>query len=187
MPVSFVPSARRERRDRLAVRALEQAPLRALDLDQVTQVARVEDELLLAGLVGRAAHRRPHARAGESLDDAEQLERPERLQQQRVGAGGAGDVLDVLHPRQQHDPDRVRVGGGLELPAEGEPVHPGHADVEHDHVRPGGGNPLLGLGGASSLVDVDVDVLEGRPQAGRGTLNRHLPATGASFPPDRNA
>jgi len=130
----------------------------------VTQVACVEDELLLAGLIGRAAHRRPHARSGQSLDDAEQLERTEGLQQQRVGASGSRDLLDVLHPRQQHDPDRARLGAGLELPAEGEPVHSGHADVEHDHVRLGGGDPLLGLGGARGFVDVDLDVLEGGPQ-----------------------
>ena len=96
---------RRERRDGFTVRALQQSALGSLELDEVAEVACVEDELLLAGSVGRAAHGRAHARSGQALDDAEQLERAERLQQQCVGAGGSRDLLDVLHPGQQHDPD----------------------------------------------------------------------------------
>src|SRR6185503_2921291 len=69
----------RKRGDRLAVRTFEQAPLGALDLDEVTQVTRIEDELLLAGAVSRAAHRRRRAGACQALDDTEKLERAERL------------------------------------------------------------------------------------------------------------
>ena len=103
---------------------------------------------------------------GEALDDAEQLERPERLQEQRVGAGRAGHLLHVLHPGQQDDADRARVGAFLQLPAKGEAVHAGHSDVEHDHVRPLGGDPLFGLGRASGLVHVHLDVFKRRAEQG---------------------
>ena len=107
-----------ERRDRFAVRALEQATLGALDLDQVPQVACVEDELLLVGARGGAAHGDTCARPRQALDDAEQLERAKRLRQQSIRAGGSCNILDVLHPGQQHDPDVAPVRSGLELPAE---------------------------------------------------------------------
>ena len=158
------PERARERRHRLLVRALEQPALRALDLDEMAKVAGVEDELLLVGAAVDAAHRRPHAGAREALDDAEQLEWPERLQQQRVRAGCAGHVLHVVHSGQQDDADLARVLARLQLAAEREPVHAGHADVEHDHVRTRRRDPRLGLGGASGLVHLDLDVLEGRPQ-----------------------
>ena len=99
MPVSFVLERARERGDGLAVGALEQPALAALELEQVPEVARVEDELLLVRAPVRRAERHADARAREPLDDAEQLERPERLQEERVGAGCARDVLDVLHAR----------------------------------------------------------------------------------------
>ena len=49
MPVSFVPSAVASADTVSLVRALEQPALRPLDLDEVAQVAGVEDELLLVG------------------------------------------------------------------------------------------------------------------------------------------
>ena len=132
----------------------------------MAEVARIQNELLLAGATLRAPHRSAGDRAGEALDDAEQLERPERLQEQRVRAGGAGHVLHVVHSGQQDDADRARVGALLQLAAEGEAVHARHPDVEHDHVRPLGRDPLFGLGRASGLVHVHLDVLERRAEQG---------------------
>ena len=160
------PQGARESGDRLLVRTLEQTTLRALDLDQVAQVARIQNELLFAGATLRAPHRRAGGGTSEALDDTEQLERPEGLQEQCVRAGGAGNVLHVVHPGEQDDADRARVGAFLQLATEGETVHARHADIEHDHVRPLGGDPLFRLGCASGLVHVDLDVFERRAQQG---------------------
>ena len=160
------PQGARESRDRFLVRTLEQAALGALDLDEVAQVTGVENELLFAGASFRAPHRSAGDRTGEALDHAEQLERPEGLQEQCVRAGGAGHVLHVVHPGEQDDADRARVGAFLQLATEGESVHARHADIEHDHVRPLGRDPLFGLGRASGLVHVDLDVFERRAQQG---------------------
>jgi hypothetical protein len=132
----------------------------------VTQVAGVEHELLFVGAASRPSDRRPHAGSGQALDDAEQLERTERLQEERVGAGGARHLLDVFHPREEDDADATRVLAPLQLAAEREPVHSGHAHVEDDHVRTRGADALLGLGRAPGLVHLDLHVLERRPQQG---------------------
>ena len=76
--------------DGLLVRLLEQLALPALDLDQVAEVARVQQQLLLAR--PRAWPRgtgTPLKPAREPLDDREQLERAERLQHERVGAAAS--------------------------------------------------------------------------------------------------
>ena len=103
---------------------------------------------------------------GQAFDDTEQLERPERLEEQGVRACRAGHVLHVVHAGQQDDADRARVGALLQLATERETVHARHADVEHDHVRPLGRDPLFGLRRASGLVHVDLDVFERRAQQG---------------------
>ena len=156
----------RESGDRLLVRALEQTTLGALELDEVAQVARVENELLFAGAALRAPHRSARRGAREAFDDTEQLERAERLQEQGVRTGGAGNVLHVVHAGQQDDPDRARVGALLQLATERETVHAGHADVEHDHIWPLRRDPLFGLRCAAGLVHVDLDVFERRAQQG---------------------
>ena len=130
----------------------------------MSEVAGIEHEVLLVRPAVRPAERDADTRACQPLDHAEQLQRPERLQQERVRAGGAGDVLDVVHPGQEDDPDRPRPFVGLELPAEREPVDAGQADVEHHHVGTRLRDPLLRLGGAPRLVDVHGDVLERRAQ-----------------------
>ena len=77
------PRRARRCRHRLLAQALSSSPRCALDLDEVTQGR---------GRRGRAAPRpsgrycgasAPHADPRQALDDAEQLEWPERLQQQR--------------------------------------------------------------------------------------------------------
>ena len=59
---------------------------------------------------------------------------------------------------------RARVG--LQPRAEHEPVHAGHADVEHDRVRRALGGRGPGDGRVGGLLDVDVDSLEGRANEG---------------------
>ena len=81
----------------------------------------------------------------------------------------------------------ARVGAGLELPAEREPVHPGHADVEHDHVRLRGGDPLARPRRRSRPRRRRRRRPRTSSAAARGILNRRRPAAGASFPPDRSA
>src|SRR5919204_5250587 len=76
----------RERGHGLVVRALQEMPLPALDLEQVAQVARVEEQLLLRLALARGAERDPVEAAGEALDDREQLERAERLPEKCLGA-----------------------------------------------------------------------------------------------------
>ena len=153
-----------ERRDGLAVGTLDQCALTALQLDQVAQVARVEQELLLVGAAPGAAKRQAHAAACEPLDDRQELERPERLQQQRVGARLAGVVLDVVEAREQDDADVLRRTLALQPTAELDPVDTGQADVEHDDVRPRSRDSPLSLGRVAGVVHVDVHGFEGRPE-----------------------
>ena len=147
----------------------------------MTQVAGVEDELLLVRAAVAAAHRRPHADPRQALDDAEQLEWPERLQQQGQACGAY--ILHVFHPGEEDDADSARVLGRLQLAAEGETVHARHADVEHHHVRTQRGDALLGLGGAACFVHLDPNVLERRPQELAELRHRRRPAAGAFVSP----
>src|SRR5205085_12349273 len=68
-----------ERTDGLAVGRLQQPPLPALELEQVPQVARVEQELLLRPLLPARAERQRVEPGRDALDDREELERAERL------------------------------------------------------------------------------------------------------------
>ena len=89
-----------ERGHRLAVGPLQELPAAALDLEQAAQVVRVQQQLLVR-LRRRAGAERPLVEpAGELLDDAEQLERAERLAQERVGARLPGRLLGLLRPRR---------------------------------------------------------------------------------------
>ena len=86
---SHVPrlERRRKRRHRLEVRVLEKRSLAALDLEQVLEVAGIEQHLFLggAGLAGP-----PGGNAllspGKPFDDREQVEWAERLAHERLGA-----------------------------------------------------------------------------------------------------
>jgi hypothetical protein len=156
----------RERGDGLAVGLLDELPLAALDLEQVAQVAGVEQELLadVAGLA-RGAHRDAEAAPGDALGHAEELERAEGLREEGVGAGEVGrGERPALRAREQDDADVLRRRVVLQAPAVLEPGDPGHHHVEDDHVRPCGGDPLGGLGGIRRLVYLDLETLERRSE-----------------------
>jgi hypothetical protein len=100
----------RERGHRLAVSALEQAPLPTLDLEQVPEVTGVEEELLLRLLLSAGPVRGAMQPAGEALDDRQQLERAERLEHEGVRSDLARDQL-VRDARagEEHDRDVARL------------------------------------------------------------------------------
>ena len=127
----------RQRGDGLLVGVLQQRPLTPLDLKQVAEVARVEEELLLVSLpLGRERRRHRLEAAGQALDDVEELEWAEGLP--HVGVRGrrlAGEREVADRAREEDDGDALRHGVGLHAPAELEPAHPGHAHVEDDRVR----------------------------------------------------
>ena len=78
-----------ERRHCLAVGALDDRALAAFDLQQAAEVLRVQDQLLL-GRAGRRAERPLVQAAGDSLDEVQELQRAERLAQERVRAARPG-------------------------------------------------------------------------------------------------
>jgi len=90
----------RERRDGVAVRALQQRALALLELEQATQVVCVEQQLLVARSARNRAQRALVCAAREALDSREQLERAERLVQERVRARVPLPQLPplLLHP-----------------------------------------------------------------------------------------
>src|SRR5262249_61149909 len=75
-----------ERGDGLVIGTLDQVTLAALDLEQMPEVARVEQELLLRLALLRRSERNPVQAAREPFHDRQQLERAERLAQERIGA-----------------------------------------------------------------------------------------------------
>src|SRR5947207_2557180 len=75
-----------ERADGRAVGVLEQAALRTLELDDPAEVSRVEEELRVVAAVEWDLGERIRAEpAREALDEAEQLQRAERLREVRIG------------------------------------------------------------------------------------------------------
>ena len=155
-----------ERGDGLPVGLLNERALRALDLQQVAQVARVQEQLLpFAADLLRRAERNAVETSREPLDHGEQLERAEGLRHERLGAGGVrGDARATLGTGEQDDGDATRLDVRLQLTAELEPVHAGHHDVEHDHVGRIRADQLARLDGSGRLDDVDVEDVEGRAQ-----------------------
>jgi hypothetical protein len=155
----------RKRRDRLLVGLLEEDSLPPLDLEEMPEVARVEEELLLGPLLLRRPERDAVQAARKTLDDRQQLEWAERLADERIGACLSGlGLRPALGPGEEHDRDPARLDGRLELAAVLEPGHAGHRDVENDHVGlapvdPGPGGPHVG-----GLFHVDVPYLEGRAE-----------------------
>src|SRR6478735_6920440 len=82
----------REGRHRLQVGTLQQLALPALDLEQVAQVARVEEQLFLGPCrpLLRRTERDAVEAAGETLGDGEQLERAEGLPDERIRSDALG-------------------------------------------------------------------------------------------------
>src|SRR5215204_2610101 len=154
-----------ERRDRLLVGVLEEVPLAPLDLEQMTKVACVKEQLLLRCSILRGPERHAVETARETLDGREQLERAERLQEEGIGAARSPvDVTGAVRSGEENDLD---IGGGrvlLQLATVGETTLAGHLDVEHDHVRMVALHMRRSLLGAPRLGDLHVDDLEGGPQ-----------------------
>src|SRR5438067_9190336 len=91
----------RERGDGLSVGALEQNALAPLELEQVAQVTGVEQNLLVRLPPLRCPERDAVETPGQALDDRKQLERAERLQQERVGPGFHALGLGALGAGEQ--------------------------------------------------------------------------------------
>ena len=93
----------RERGDGLPVRPLQELLPAALDLEQAAQVVRVQQQLLVPGRGSRGPERPLVEAAGEALDDREQLERAERLAQERIRARAPRRLLGLLAGSGQED------------------------------------------------------------------------------------
>jgi hypothetical protein len=155
----------RERDDGVAIRILEQPALAALDLEQVAQVARVEDELLVIVARMLRTKRNSEQAADETLDDREQLERAERFRQDGVRARLTRDDL-VDRPSEQNDGNRARAFVGLETAAEVDPALARHVHVEHDRVGDLALEERRRVRGILGLVDLDLERVEGCPKQG---------------------
>ncbi len=118
----------RKRGDRLEIRVLKELALAALDLEQMAQVARVQEHLLVRGARPLHASRGGTAAAGQPFDDREQVERAERLPDERLGAGAlrAPRLLGV-GAGEQHDRNQLRLLVALQPRAELGSAHAGHA------------------------------------------------------------
>ena len=136
----------------------------ALDVEHVPKVARIEHELLVGRLRAArpARHRRP---PGDALHDGEQVERAERLvdERSRTRALRAPRLLRI-GAGQEHDRDVLRPLLRLQPLAELGAAHPGHAQVEDDHVGAAPADARLRLEAGLRLVDRDVRALEGRAE-----------------------
>src|SRR5439155_21994458 len=82
----------REGRHCLHVGVLQQLALASLDLKEVTEIARVQQQLLLRPVAAfrRRAERDAVQTAGKPVRDGQELERTERLAYERVGPGTLG-------------------------------------------------------------------------------------------------
>ena len=157
----------RERRHRLQVRTLQQLPLSPFELEQMAEVAGVEEQLFLraAGAFSRSTERHSVQAARQALGHGQQLERAERLPHERVGSDTLrGRARAAGRAGEQDDRDVAGLRVGLELRAQLEPGRAGHVHVEHDHVRPCGTNAPARRFGAVSFNDIDVRDFERRPQ-----------------------
>src|SRR3954466_8192715 len=92
-----------ERADRLLVGDLDQLPLAALELEQAAEVVGVEEQLLLGPLVGHQPEGPLEEAAGELLDERQEIERAERLLQERLRACLQRGGLARVAAREDHD------------------------------------------------------------------------------------
>ncbi|MDQ3993543.1 MAG: hypothetical protein M3265_01950 [Actinomycetota bacterium] len=133
----------------------------------MTEVARVEQELLFGLPLLRRPKRDPVKPTREPFDDAEELKRTEGLPDEGVRAGRvAVRLCAVVGTRQEDDRDVPRPRACLELAAVHEAVHARHADVEEDRIGSRSFEDPVRLGRALRLVHDDVDHLERRPNEG---------------------
>ncbi len=141
--------------DRLAVRHLEQLVLALADRDQPAQVSHDGRILAACCLVERVDPE-------QALEQAQQLQRIERLGEESLGADG--ERRDAGLARAADDDDRHVAGArALAQPlAVEEAVDTWKADVEHDRVGKLGGNDLLGLDDVTRFAHLDPLELERR-------------------------
>src|SRR5205807_3194935 len=88
-----------ERNDRLSVRMLEETPLSPLRLDKPTEIARIDEQLFRVRLA--SSDDQLSGRLGQLVDQRDQLERTERLAENRVRAGRPRLRIQEIGPRQQ--------------------------------------------------------------------------------------
>ena len=126
----------RERDDGLLVGPLDEQALAALQLEQVPEVAGVEQELFL-GLPDLLRPERDAVQAaGQAFHDRKKLERAERLADECVRARlFRRSLRSGLAAAEQHDGNPRGAWLGLEPGAQLEPVDARHGDVEDDRVR----------------------------------------------------
>src|SRR5256714_6571029 len=106
------------------------------DLGEIPEGARVEQELFLGLSLLRRAERDSMQATRKALDDRERLQRAERLAEERIGAGFERCFgRSAVRAAQDDDWDVFRLPVALQLPGEGQPVHSGEVDVEHERVR----------------------------------------------------
>jgi hypothetical protein len=111
---------------------LQQPPLRALDLDDAAQIARVHEQLLRIAFAARDEHFR--RRLVQLVHQRDQLEWTERLAQDGARACLACLLRADAASRQHHD--RRRICRIRQLPAERQSVEPRQLHVEQHHRRP---------------------------------------------------
>jgi len=168
----------REGNDGVVIRVLKQAALAALDLEQVTQVARVEHELLFLTTRVLRAKRNAMEPTDETFDNGEQLERAERFRQDGVRARLTRDDL-VDRPCEQHDGNRPRARVALEPAAEVDAALARHVHVEDDRVGDPGVEERRRARGILGLVDLHLERVEGCPEAVPSVRRRHPQQAGA--------
>jgi hypothetical protein len=156
-----------ERGDGLPIGLLDEYPLAALDLQEVPEILGVEQHLLVLAAAALRPEGDAEAAAGEALDDGQQLERAERLAQERVGPGQVGlDLSAGFRAGQEHDCNIARGRIVLESAAELEPAHTGHAHVQDEHIRLADRDALHGATRAVRFVHLEVEDLAGRADEG---------------------
>src|SRR5207244_6693076 len=94
----------RQGRHRLVIRVLEEPSVLPLELEQMPQVPRIEEQLLVRQALLTRAERRSVEASGEALDDGEELQRAEGLEHERVRADLAcNSLVGEVRTGQQHD------------------------------------------------------------------------------------
>ena len=151
-----------ERHHCLSVRVLQETPLSPLHFDDAAKVARVDEQLLGVGL--RSADDELCRQVVELVDERDQVERAERLAENRSGACGSCLSVPQLGPGQQ-DHGRLTVGRSLCQPsAKGQPVHAGKGHVEENDGGSAETRSLAGLLCGSDLFHLELVGSKRRPE-----------------------
>ncbi len=144
---------RREDRDGLRVGLDEELVLAATDLDQPVQVGGVDD-------VGAPVQLAEAGPPDEWGDECEQLERAERLAEERFGAGVARRATCFVRAADRDDRDLLRLWRLTQPLQVEDAVDPGQPDIEQDGVRARLGKHPLRLDHVVRRVHVEPFQLE---------------------------